>query len=186
LTKPIFAMAVIGLLVSPGRADGTKDQGSKDLGSLSIEDLMKVEVTTAGKQAQSYLNVPAAIYVVTAEQIRRSGATTIPEAIRLVPGVQVAQISADQFQVSIRGFSSEYNDKLLVMIDGRSVYNTTFSGVYWDNQAINIDDIDRIEVIRGPGGSLWGSNAVNGIINVITKKSADTQGSLVTLASSTL
>ena len=147
---------------------------------------MKVEVTTAGKQAQSYLNVPAAIYVVTAEQIRRSGATTIPEAIRLVPGVQVAQISADQFQVSIRGFSSEYNDKLLVMIDGRSVYNTTFSGVYWDNQAINIDDIDRIEVIRGPGGSLWGSNAVNGIINVITKKSSDTQGSLVTLASSTL
>lgn len=180
----LLAAGAVTALTCPAYA--IDDQGAKSLGNLSIEDLMKVEVTTAGKQAQAYQNVPAAIYVVTAEAIRRSGATNIPEAIRLVPGVQVAQISPEQYQVSIRGFSSEYNNKLLVMIDGRSVYNTTFSGVYWDNQAIAMDDIDRIEVIRGPGGSLWGTNAVNGIINVITKKSSDTQGGYASLSTSTL
>ena len=126
------------------------------------------------------------IYVVTAEQIRRSAARNIPEALRLVPGVHVAQISADQWQVSIRGFDSQFVDKLLVLVDGRSVYNTSFSGVYWDTQEILMDDIDRIEVVRGPGGSLWGTNAVNGVINVVTKKASDTLGTLVSMTSSSL
>ena len=162
------------------------DTGKKNLGNLSIEDLMKVEVTTASKEAQSYQRVPAAIYVITQEMIRRAGARNIPEALRMAPGVQVAQAGPSQWQISIRGFNSPFADKLLVLIDGRSVYNTTFSGVDWDTLEIQMEDIDRIEVIRGPGGSLWGTNAVNGIINVISKKASETLGTYVSLQSSTM
>ena len=147
---------------------------------MSLEDLMKVQVTTAGKEAQSYSQVAAAIFVVTAR--RTFGVqvhATSRRPFRLVPGVHVAQISSNQYQVTIRGFESQYADKLLVLIDGRSVYNTTFNGVYWDTAQTLIEDIDRIEVVRGPGGSLWASNAVNGVINVITKKASDTLGALV-------
>jgi len=163
----------------------TRAQQKQDLSNLGIEDLMKIEVTTASKQAQDLLHVAAAIYVITPEQIRRAGATNIPEALRLAPGVDVAQIDANKWMISIRGFNSRFANKLLVLIDGRSVYTPLFSGVYWDQQEVNMDDIDRIEVIRGPGGTLWGANAVNGIINVITKKAAETQGTTITSQSST-
>ncbi|MBX7131627.1 MAG: TonB-dependent receptor [Fimbriimonadaceae bacterium] len=162
------------------------DQGPKqDLGSLGIEDLMNIEVTTASKKAQSLTEVAAAIFVVTAADIQESGATSVPDALRMVPGVQVAQMNASMWAISIRGFNSRYANKLLVLIDGRSVYTPLFSGVYWDALEVNMDDIDRIEVIRGPGGALWGANAVNGIINIITKNAAETQGGQISQSTST-
>jgi len=150
-----------------------------DLSEMSLEELMNIEVTTAGKKEQTLVQVPAAVYVITQEEIRRSGATRLPELLRLVPGVQVAQINANTWAISVRGFNYRYSDKLLVMIDGRTVYSPDFSGVYWDMQNLVLEDIERIEVIRGPGGTLWGANAVNGVINVITKRAQDTQGALI-------
>ncbi len=119
---------------------------------------------------------PAAIYVLTQEDIRRSGATTIPELLRLVPGVEVARIDSDHWAVGVRGFGGEFSKSLLVLIDGRSVYSPLFAGVYWQVQDTLLEDVDRIEVIRGPGGTIWGANAVNGIINIITKNAKDTHG----------
>ncbi len=124
------------------------------------------------------MDAPAAVYVLTSEDIMRSGATSIPEALRLVPGVDVARVNANSWAISVRGFNGTLDDKLLVLIDGRTVYDPLFSGVYWDIQDAVLEDIDRIEVIRGPGASLWGANAVNGVINIITKKAGDTQGAL--------
>src|SRR6185369_11717634 len=123
------------------------------------------------------------IYVLSNEDIRRSGATSIPEALRLVPGVQVARINTSGWAISVRGFNSALANKLLVLIDGRESYDPLFSGVYWDVQDTVLEDIDRIEVIRGPGATLWGANAVNGVINIITKKAADTQGALASFSS---
>jgi len=137
---------------------------------------MKVEVTSASKSAQSLSDVPSAVYVITAEDIRRSGAMNIPEALRLAPGVEVAQVDSNKWAISIRGFSTRSSDKLLVLIDGRSVFTPMFGGVYWDVQSVPLIEVDRIEVIRGPGGSLWGANAVNGVINIITKNASKTQG----------
>lgn len=122
---------------------------------------------------------PAAIYVLTQDDIRRSGATSIPELLRMVPGVEVARIDSDHWSVGIRGFGSEFSKSVLVLIDGRSVYSPLFSGVYWNVENVMLEDVDRIEVIRGPGGTIWGANAVNGVINIITKSSADTHGVLV-------
>jgi len=124
------------------------------------------------------MDAPAAVYVLTNEDIMRSGATSIPEALRQVPGVQVARVNANSWAISIRGFNGTLDNKLLVLIDGRTVYDPLFSGVYWDIQDTVLEDIDRIEVIRGPGAALWGANAVNGVINIITKKAQDTQGNL--------
>jgi iron complex outermembrane recepter protein len=145
----------------------------------SIEDLMNVEVTSASKKQQRLSQTAAAVYVITQEDIRRSGATSLPEALRLAPGVNVARLSASQWAVSARGFNGRYSAKLLVLIDGRSVYDPLFSGVYWDVQDTMLEDVDRIEVIRGPGATLWGANAVNGVINIITKHTKDTQGTLI-------
>jgi iron complex outermembrane receptor protein len=150
--------------------------GGQDLLSLDLNDLMNIKVTTASKKAESFNKIPAAMYVVTSEDIRRSGAQTIPEALRLVPGVEVAQLNSGQYAVSIRGFSGLLSDKLLALIDGRTIYNDLFGGVNWENQQIPMDQIDRIEVIRGPGTAIWGANAVQGIINIITKSAKDTQG----------
>jgi iron complex outermembrane receptor protein len=150
-----------------------------DLMEMSIEDLMKLQVTTASKRAQALSSVPAAVYVVTQEDIRRSGLTSIPELLRMVPGMLVAQIDENKWSVASRGFNSRFVDKMLVLVDGRSVYTPLFSGVFWDSQDLLLEDIDRIEVIRGPGGSLWGANAVNGIINIITKSAQDTQGTML-------
>ena len=124
------------------------------------------------------MQTPAAIYVITGEDIQRSGATTIPDALRLAPGVEVARIDAHQWSVGIRGFGSNLTRDILVLMDGRTVYTTLLAGTYWDVQNTNMDDIDRIEVIRGPGGTIWGPNAVNGVINIITKNSKETHGML--------
>jgi len=146
---------------------------------LSPEQLLNATVVSASKSPEKLKDAPAAIFVLTSEDIIRSGATSVPEALRLVPGVQVAQINANSWAVSVRGFNSALADKLLVLVDGRTVYDPLFSGVHWDAQDMVLEDIDRIEVIRGPGASLWGANAVNGVINIITKKAQDTQGNLM-------
>jgi len=137
---------------------------------------MEIEVTSVSKRPQPMGEAAAAVYVITNEDIRRSGATSIPEALRLAPGLHVAHIDANKWAVTARGFNSQFANKLLVLIDGRSVYTHLFSGVYWDVQDVVLEDIDRIEVIRGPGGTLWGANAVNGVINIITRKAKETQG----------
>jgi iron complex outermembrane receptor protein len=156
-----------------------------ELTTLSLEELMKVEVTSVSKQAQPLFQAAAAIFVISQEDIRRSGVTTIPEALRMAPGIQVARLDTHRWAVSSRGFNGEFANKLLVLIDGRTVYSPLFTGVFWDAQDTVLEDIDRIEVIRGPGASLWGANAVNGVINIITKKAKDTQGLLAVVGGGT-
>ena len=152
----------------------------EDLTELSLEALMDVEVTSVSKREEKFFEAAAAIYVITAEDIRRSGAESIPEALRMVPGLHVARIDANKWAISARGFTFRLADKMLVLIDGRSVYTPLFAGVYWNVQDTLMEDIERIEVIRGPGATLWGANAVNGVINIITKSAKDTQGGLLT------
>jgi iron complex outermembrane recepter protein len=147
-----------------------------DLTRLTLEQLMDIQVTSVSKGAEDFSKAPSAIFVLTQEDIRRSGVNTIPEALRMVPGVHVAQIDSSTWSISARGFNSRFANKLLVMIDGRSVYTHVFSGTFWDEQDLALEDIERIEVIRGPGGTLWGSNAVNGVINIITKNAHQTTG----------
>ena len=151
----------------------------RDLKDLSIEELSNIEVTSVSKREERLSDAPTSVFVITSEDIRRSGATSLPEALRLAPNLQVARISANEYAVSARGFNSTAANKLLVLIDGRSVYSPLFSGVFWDVQDVMLEDIERIEVISGPGGTLWGVNAVNGVINVITRSAAQTQGGLV-------
>ena len=147
-----------------------------ELMGLSLEELINLEVSSVSKKLQKVTDSAAAVFVITQDDIRRSGATSIPEALRLAPGITVARIDGSKWAISCRGFNGRYANKLLVLIDGRSVYSPFFSGVYWDVQDTLLDDVERIEVIRGPGATLWGANAVNGVINVITKNSRDTQG----------
>ncbi len=149
-----------------------------ELADLSIEQLINLKITSVSKKSQSLSEAAAAIYVLTNEEIRRSGATSIPEALRIVPGLNVARINSNTWAITSRGFNGLFANKMLVLIDGRSVYTPLFSGVFWDTQDTLLEDIDRIEVIRGPGATLWGSNAVNGVINVITKNSKNTIGNL--------
>src|ERR1700694_4103241 len=144
----------------------------------SLEALANTEVRTVSKEPVKLSRTPAAIYVITQEDIQRSGATSIPDALRLAPGVEVARIDSNQWSVGVRGFASRLSRSVLVLIDGRSVYTPLFAGVFWEAQDTMLEDIDRIEVIRGPGGALWGANAVNGVINIITKEAAKTQGML--------
>jgi iron complex outermembrane recepter protein len=144
--------------------------------SLAPEQLFDARVLSVSRSMQSVRDAPAAVYVITAEDIARSGVTSIPEALRLAPGVEVARTNASGWAISVRGFNGDLANKLLVLIDGREVYDPLFAGVYWDIQDTVLEDIDRIEVVRGPGASLWGSNAVNGVINIITKSAVDTQG----------
>ena len=162
--------------------DPQKDQNDAgSLKQLSLEQLGDVEVTTVSKDPQQVHKTPAAIFVITQEDIRRSGATSIPEVLRLAPGVEVARIDADHWSVAIRGLAGQFSKDLLVLIDGRSVYTPLFAGVYWDVQEVMLEDVERIEVVRGPGGTIWGANAVNGVINIITKSAENTHGALVTL-----
>ncbi len=151
-----------------------------DLSEASLEELMNLEVTSVAKKEQKLSHAAAAIHVITSEDIHRSGFTSIPEALRLVPGVQVARISATEWAITARGFNAKHANKLLVLIDGRSVYTPLYSGVYWDVQDLLLEDVDRIEAIRGPGATMWGANAVNGVINIITKPAKETQGGLLT------
>lgn len=147
--------------------------------NLSIEELMNIKVTSVSRRPEKLNQVASAIFVITQDDIRRSGATSIPDALRMAPGVEVERIGTDKWAISIRGFNGRFSNKLQVLIDGRSVYNPLFSGTLWEQQDTLIEDIERIEVIRGPAATVWGVNAVNGVINVITKKAADTQGSLI-------
>jgi iron complex outermembrane receptor protein len=148
------------------------------LKQLSLEELSQIEVTTPSKEPTKVSKTAAAIYVITGEDIRRSGATSIPEALRLAPGAEVARIDGNNWSI-IRGFGSDLTRSVLVLIDGRTVYTPLSAGTNWDVQNTNMDDIDQIEVIRGPGGTIWGPNAVNGVINIITKDAKDTRGMLV-------
>src|SRR5437588_2583260 len=152
----------------------------RDVTAVSLEDLWNMQVTSVSKRTQKVADAAAAIFVITQADIRRSGATSIPEALRLVPGLEVARIDQNKWAIGSRGFNGRFDNKLLVLIDGRSVYTPLFSGVYWNVQDVMLEDVDRIEVIRGPGATLWGANAVDGVINVITKPAQATQGGLVT------
>lgn len=156
------------------------ERPEEDLTSLSIEDLMGITITSATKKTQRLSDTAAAVFVISREDIRRSGATAIPELLRMAPGVEVARIDSNKWAITARGFNGRFANKLLVLFDGRTVYSPLFSGVFWDQQNYLMEDIERIEVIRGPGASLWGANAVNGVINIITRKAKDTQGVLAT------
>ncbi len=152
-----------------------------NVSELNLEDLLQVEVTTAARQPEGLYDTAAAVFVITQEDIRRSGATSLPELLRMVPGLQVARINNSVWAITARGLNSRFANELLVLQDGRTLYNHLFSGVYWNAQDTILADIDRIEVIRGAGAALWGANAVNGVINIITRPAAETQGSLQTL-----
>lgn len=143
---------------------------------LSLEELMDVEVTAVSRSPERLSQTPSAVQVVGNEEIRRSGATNLAEALRLAPNIQVAQVNASQWAISSRGFNNVLANKLLVMIDGRTVYTPLYAGVFWDVQSVLLEDVDRIEVVSGPGGTMWGANAVNGVVNVVSKSAEDTQG----------
>lgn len=175
-TLSFVATFLFSLVTVIGRAEVQ----AEDLKRLSLEELMTVEFTSLSKKPEKLLEVPAAAYVITGEDIRRSGVTSIPEALRMAPGMQVARINSNQWAIGSRGFASRLSRSMLAMMDGRTLYTPLFAGVYWEVQDTLLEDIDRIEVIRGPGGTLWGANAVNGIINIITKSAKDTQGAYLT------
>lgn len=175
----LFLVAMSAKLNAQSPSAGEKPP--QDLNQLSMEQLGNIEVTTVSKAPEQIWRTPAAVFVITKEDIQRSGATSIPEALRLAPGVEVGRIDANHWSVAIRGFGGQFSRNLLMLIDGRSVYSLLYSGVYWDAQNVMLDDVDRIEVIRGPGGTIWGANAVNGVINIITKSAKDTHGILSTL-----
>ena len=178
------ALSAISLSTLPTLLAPAICQGN-DLSLLSLNELLNVEVISGAKVPEKATDTPSAIFVITQEDLRRNSVQSIPEALRMVPGMHVYQIDANKWAVSARGSASRFSNKMLVMIDGRTVYSPLFSGVFWDVQDVMIEDIDRIEVVRGPGGTLWGANAVNGVINIISKESADTQGTLVSLQAET-
>jgi iron complex outermembrane recepter protein len=165
---------LIGTLLAPATLFGSDDQ--RDLTSMSLEELGQVKVTAVSKTEEPRFRTPAAVHVVTAEDIRRAGVTSIPEALRLAPGVHVARVNSSQSAVGIRGFTNRLARSQLALMDGRSLYTPLFAGTYWETQDTLLEDVARIEIVRGPGGTLWGANAVNGIVNIVTKDAKDTQG----------
>jgi iron complex outermembrane recepter protein len=178
-TKILYQLSMLVALALSMNIFSWAQAPPEDLSKLSVEDLMNVEVTSASKKEQKLSRVAAAIFVITQEDIRRSGALNIPDLLRMVPGLDVAQMNGSTWAISSRGFNGQYSNKLLVLVDGRPVYTPTFAGVYWDAQDLPLESIERIEVIRGPGGTIWGANAVNGVISIFTKKAAETQGMLL-------
>ena len=179
-TALLVAVLLVFGLVSPSWGESRQDneEAVGHLTQMSLEDLGDIEVTTASKEPVKASLTPAAIYVITQEDIRRSGATSIPEILRLAPGVEVARIDSNTWSIGVRGFGSSLSRSVLVLIDGRSAYTPLFAGVWWQVQDMLLEDVERIEVIRGPGGTIWGANAVNGVINIITKSAKDTHGVL--------
>src|SRR5271166_3487592 len=175
-----------GLAIPTAAASAGTEESVNPVKTLTLEQLANVEVTSVSKTPEEVRNTAAAIYVITQEDIWRSGATNIPEALRLAPGVEVARIDGDTWSIGIRGFGSRLARDVLVLIDGRTVYTTLLAGTYWEVQNVMLQDVDRIEVIRGPGGTIWGPNAVNGVINIITKSSKDTHGEFVSVGGGTL
>ena len=172
---------ILFLLPSVKQADAatTGTETLTYLKSLAIEDLLDTQITSVSKRPESLFSAAAAVTVITAEDIRRTGARSIPDALRMVPGLQVAQLDSSRWEIGARGFSDYFENKLLVLIDGRSMYTPLYSGIYWNSLDTILEDIERIEVIRGPGATIWGANAVNGVINIITKNSAETQGGMI-------
>ena len=175
----LLGAAAALLCAAPARAQAAVQVAAKDLADLSLEELARLEVTSVSGKAEPLSGAPASIFVITNEDIRRSAATSLAEALRLAPNLQVARIDARNYAITARGSNGAFANKMLMMIDGRVVYTPLFSGVFWDAQDVMLEDVERIEVISGPGGTLWGSNAVNGVINVITRAAKDTQGGLL-------
>jgi iron complex outermembrane receptor protein len=183
----VFLAAVLTPGLSPAQSPrrGPIAQTAQDLKRLSIEELADLDVTTATRRVERLSQIAVAVTVIRQEDIRRSGATTLAEAMRLADALHVAQVYGPGWSIAARGFNISTTNKMLVLIDGRTVYSPLFSGVFWEVHDFPLGDVDRIEVIRGPGGALWGANAVNGVINIITKRAADTQGNLILLAAGT-
>lgn len=175
----VLAGLALSLTALPAAA--TAALAADSLVSMTLEELGNVRITSVSKHAERLADAPAAVFVISADDVRHSGVTSLREALRLAPNLQVMQVSAGSYTVTARGFANSAGNKLLVLIDGRSVYTPLFSGVFWDAQDVALDDIERIEVISGPGGTLWGTNAVNGVINVITHPAKATQGGLLSL-----
>ena len=182
---PLLPLLLLLLLVFPSRGHGDAGQKPADLADLSLEELLQIEVYSVSRRSEPIGDAPAAVYVIDREAIRRSGVTSLPDALRLVPGMEVARIDANKWGVAARGFNGRFANKLLVLIDGRAVYTPFFSGVMWEAKDVLLEDVRRIEVIRGPGGTLWGANAVNGIINIVTTAAQETQGGLVGVGAGT-
>jgi iron complex outermembrane receptor protein len=173
----ITCLSLILILLLPG----TTIAIGNEIYELDLQSLMEIQITSVSRKPQNLTDAAAAIYVINREDIRNSGATSIMELLRQVPGLAVAQVAANKWAITARGFNGLFANKLLVQIDGRSVYSPSFSGVYWEDQNVVLEDIERIEIIRGPGATLWGANAVNGIINVITSNADDSQGTLISV-----
>jgi len=169
-------------LLSTLSADAFAQASAPDLREASLEELLSLQVTSAGRRQQRAEDVAGAVYVITQDDIRKSGLRSLPELLRLAPGVQVAQVGANKWAVSVRGFNSIYSNKLLILIDGRSLYNRAFSGVFWDANDLDIAEIERIEIVRGPGGAMWGSNAVNGVINIVSRSARVSTGGAVSVS----
>jgi iron complex outermembrane recepter protein len=184
MSKRVLVWIFTGV-VQAALADNNSPK-QEDVSNLNIEELVNVQVTSVSKKTQALSDAPAAIFVISRDDIERSGATSVPEVLRMAPGIEVARISSSKWAVSARGFNGSFANKLLVLIDGRSVYTPMFSGVYWDAQDVLMEDVERIEVIRGPGATLWGANAVNGVINIITKHTDATQGGQLVAGGGTL
>jgi iron complex outermembrane receptor protein len=178
--RPISFVLVLALIAVPARAQSPAQL--EELKRLSIEELAETDVTSVSRRSERLVDSPAAISVITGEDLRRLGVMSVPQALRLAGHLHVAQVSGPQYAISTRGFAISTANKLLVLIDGRTVYSPVFAGTFWEVQDIIIADIDRIEITRGPGGAVWGANAVNGVINIITKSAADTRGTFVNAA----
>ncbi len=174
-----FRPRAFGQSAPPSPSPSTPNTGERDLTQISLEDLMNMKVTSVSRKEEKLSQAAAAIFVITQQDILQSGATNIPDLLRMVPGLDVSQINANTWAVSARGFNAQFTDKLLVLIDGRAVYTPLLGGVNWDVQDVPLEDIDRIEVIRGPGATVWGANAVNGVINIVSKAAAETKGGLL-------
>jgi iron complex outermembrane receptor protein len=174
-------LALLPLILPSGAHASEAAEAASDLAQLSLEELGNIDVTSVSKKSEPLSGAPAAIYVITHDDVMQSGANRLPEMLRLAPNLQVAEINAANYAISARGFNGGAADKLLVLVDGRSVYTPFASGVFWDMQDVPRENIERIEVVSGPGGTLWGANAVNGVINIITRKSGDTQGGVLDL-----
>jgi len=179
VSRPVLFVLLLWSASPSGQAQ-ILTPSTSDIANKSIEELMNIDVTSVSRKEQKLSKIPAAVYVITQQAIERSGVNIIPDLLRMVPGVQVAQVEADRWAISVRGFNDIYSNKVLVLVDGRTVYTPSFSGVYWDQLDIPLDTIERIEVIRGPGGTVWGANAVNGVISIITKSSKETPGLSIT------
>jgi iron complex outermembrane receptor protein len=188
---PRLPILLLGLAAATSAQAGERADGERagperqaEFADLSIEELANIDVTSVSKRPERLQDAPASVFVITADDIRRAGSRSLPEALRLAPNLQVARANNSGYYISARGMNGTSNspaNKLLVMIDGRSVYSPLFSGVFWDEPDVMLEDVERIEVISGPGGTLWGVNAVNGVINIITRHAADTKGDLLVL-----